>query len=195
MGRSSKVEAARTRARIVETASNLFRASGVDQIAVADIMGALGMTTGAFYRHFPSKGALAAEAVSLAFEQSTAAWQVAAARDKEKPPTRGAARLVKHYLRQNPDSRCPMIAFAAYAASVASDEASRDIYRQKAEALLERFIGPVKTKKRPPSAAERKAMVLFAAMIGTRMLKEAAGDVAWTGGLREAVLEAAKAPV
>lgn len=32
---------------------------------------------------------------------------------------------------------------------------------------------------RPPSAAERDAMLLFAAMIGARMLREAARDEAW----------------
>lgn len=192
MGRSSKEEAARTRARIVETACKLFRDTGVDQISVADVMGALRLTTGGFYKHFDSKEALVAEAVALAFEQSTSAWQAATNGESEEPPTQ-RARLVTFYLRPNPQRRCPMIAFAALAGSADAGEASRETYLQRTEALLESFVGPVRTKKaaRQPSAAERHAMVLFAAMIGARVLKEGAGDAAWVNKIRDAVLDAA----
>lgn len=192
MGRSSKEEAARTRARIVETACKLFRDTGVDQISVANVMGALGLTTGGFYKHFDSKESLVAEAVALAFEQSTSAWQ-AVSRDESEEPMTQMARLVAFYLRPDPQRRCPMIAFAAHAASADAGEASRETYRRKTKALLESFVRPVKPKKaaRSPSAAERHAMVLFAAMIGARVLKEAAGDAAWASRIRDAVLDAA----
>lgn len=192
MGRSSKEEAARTRARIVETASELFRTFGVDQVSVADIMGALGMTTGGFYKHFASKEALVAEAVDLAFERSSSAWGDVAKRGSGKPSAQ-RAKLVRHYLRPNPDRRCPMIAFAAHAASAEPGEASRDIYQERTEALLGSFIDPVGSENagRGSPAAERNAKLLFAAMIGARVLKEAAGDAEWANELRNAVLDAA----
>lgn len=192
MGRSSKEEAARTRARIVETACKLFRDTGVDQISVADVMGELGLTTGGFYKHFDSKEALVSEAVSLAFEQSTSAWQAVSGEEGEEP-TAHMARLVAFYLRPNPQRRCPMIAFSRLAANADDGEESRDTYLERTEALLESFVRPLKTKKaaRSPSAAERHAMVLFAAMIGARVLKEAAGDAAWASRIRDAVLDAA----
>jgi len=192
MGRSSKEEAVRTRARIVETACELFRDRGVDRISVADVMGALGLTTGGFYKHFDSKDALVAEAIALAFEQSTSAWQ-AASRGESEEAMAHLARLVAFYLRPDPQRRCPMIAFSALAANVDAGEESRDTYLQSTEALFESFVRPVKSRKvaRSPSAAERHAMVLFAAMIGARVLKEAAGDAVWASRIRDAVLDAA----
>lgn len=64
MGRSSNEEAQRTRQRIVETASDLFRSKGADHVSLADLTAALGLTTGAFYRHFASKEALLAEPIN-----------------------------------------------------------------------------------------------------------------------------------
>jgi TetR/AcrR family transcriptional repressor of nem operon len=68
--RRSREEAALTRRRIVEAASRLFRARGIDAVSVADVMGSLGLTVGGFYRHFESKEALLAEAIASASEQS-----------------------------------------------------------------------------------------------------------------------------
>lgn len=155
-------------------------------------MGALGLTTGGFYKHFDSKEALVTEAVALAFEQSASAWQ-AVSRGESEEATAHMARLVALYLRPDPQRRCPMIAFAAHVGSADVGEESRDTYLERTEALLESFVRQVKTKKaaRSPSAAERHAMVLFAAMIGARVLKEAAGDAKWARAVRDAVLDAA----
>lgn len=151
-----------------------------------------GLTTGGFYKHFDSKEALVAEAVALAFEQSTSAWQAVRGEESEEPTTH-MARLVAFYLWPNPQRRCPMIAFSALVANADDAQESKDTYLERTEALLESFVRPVKTKKaaRSPSAAERHAMVLFAAMIGARVLKEAAGDAAWASRIRHAVLDAA----
>lgn len=186
MGRSSKEEAARTRRRIVATASKLFRKHGVDQVSVADIMAVLGLTTGAFYRHFPSKEALVAEGFDLAFTQSTKAWQDLLAPDGPDPATPEA--IIAHYLRPDPHQRCPMIAFAAHAAASSRDAPARDIYRHGTEVLLESLTASATSEE-----ARQDVMLLFAAMIGARVLKEAAGDAAWVDELREVVLGAAKA--
>lgn len=192
MGRSSKEEASRNRARIVEVACDLFRARGVDQVSVADIMGALGLTTGGFYKHFASKDALVAEALKLAFTQSSSAWQEVSGHANGGREAHRAA-LLSHYLRPAPVRRCPMIAFASYAASTSAADASRETYREGAEALLDSFVAPVMDADvtQQPSPAERDAMVLFAAMIGARVLKEAAGDATWADPVRDAVLDAA----
>jgi TetR/AcrR family transcriptional regulator, transcriptional repressor for nem operon len=64
--RRSREEKARTRRRIVAAASRLFRARGVQEVSVADVMNAVGLTVGGFYRHFPNKEALVAEAIDAA---------------------------------------------------------------------------------------------------------------------------------
>jgi TetR/AcrR family transcriptional repressor of nem operon len=54
---------ARTRAEIVQQAARLFRLRGYDGTNIDDIMLAAGLTRGAFYAHFASKGDLFAEIV------------------------------------------------------------------------------------------------------------------------------------
>lgn len=58
----SKAQSKENRARVVETASALFREQGYDGVSVADLMAAAGLTHGGFYRHFGSKADLMAEA-------------------------------------------------------------------------------------------------------------------------------------
>jgi TetR/AcrR family transcriptional repressor of nem operon len=66
-------EAARAnRERIVNKASELFRANGFDGVAIGDVMKAAGFTHGGFYNHFVSKDDLAADAVGHAFAQMAA---------------------------------------------------------------------------------------------------------------------------
>jgi TetR/AcrR family transcriptional regulator, transcriptional repressor for nem operon len=68
----TKTQARENRARIVETASNLFRERGYDGVGVADLMAAAGFTHGGFYKHFRSKADLMAEAAASGFSQSLA---------------------------------------------------------------------------------------------------------------------------
>ncbi|EGS9018098.1 helix-turn-helix transcriptional regulator [Salmonella enterica] len=49
---------------IVEKASGLFRAHGIANVSISDIMKAAGMTAGGFYKHFESKESLAREAAN-----------------------------------------------------------------------------------------------------------------------------------
>ena len=57
MGRSSQEKAQENRARILQNASQLFRQHGVENVSIADVMAACGMTVGGFYKHFASKQA------------------------------------------------------------------------------------------------------------------------------------------
>jgi TetR/AcrR family transcriptional repressor of nem operon len=68
----TKKQARENRARIVETASTLFRERGYDGVGVADLMAAAGFTHGGFYKHFRSKADLMAEAAASGFSQATA---------------------------------------------------------------------------------------------------------------------------
>ena len=68
----TKAQAQENRARIVATASTLFRERGYDGVGVADLMAAAGFTHGGFYKHFGSKADLMAEAAASGFSQSAA---------------------------------------------------------------------------------------------------------------------------
>jgi TetR/AcrR family transcriptional repressor of nem operon len=58
----TKAQSQENRARVVETASALFRERGFDGVSVADLMAAAGLTHGGFYKHFGSKADLMTEA-------------------------------------------------------------------------------------------------------------------------------------
>lgn len=70
--KATKTQARESRARIVETASTLFRERGYDGVGVADLMAAAGFTHGGFYKHFGSKADLMTEAAAIGFSQSAA---------------------------------------------------------------------------------------------------------------------------
>ena len=109
------------RAAILTQAGKLFRRHGIDGVAVADITGAAGLTHGAFYGHFASKSALAADACRSSLEQAAANWRQRAAAAKVAGADPIAA-LIDAYLtperRDQPDTSCMLVALAP--------EASRD---------------------------------------------------------------------
>src|SRR6516225_595386 len=66
--RVTRERAAENRARIVATASRLFREKGFDGVGLDAIMKEAGLTHGGFYGHFTCKEDLATEAVAHALE-------------------------------------------------------------------------------------------------------------------------------
>jgi len=73
--RVTKAQAQANRARIVATASTLFRERGYDGVGVADLMAAAGLTHGGFYKHFESKAELMAEAAASGLSQAVASTE------------------------------------------------------------------------------------------------------------------------
>jgi len=68
--RVTREKAAENRAKIVATASRLFREKGFDGVGLDAIMEEAGLTHGGFYRHFRSKDDLATEAVAYGLAAS-----------------------------------------------------------------------------------------------------------------------------
>lgn len=96
--KKSKADTAKTRKRIITTASKVFLAQGLAGTGIADIMAAAGMTQGGFYRHFDSKEQLIAEANSEASDQLLALFEAAT---RGKPPREALATIVAMYLDQS----------------------------------------------------------------------------------------------
>lgn len=78
--KKSKAEAAQTRRRIVQTASEKFRDNGIDAIGLTELMAAAGLTHGGFYRHFESKAHLVAEACTVGMDPLIASCAAAASK-------------------------------------------------------------------------------------------------------------------
>lgn len=193
MGRSSQQKAAENRAKIVETATGLFRERGVDQVSVADVMAANSMTVGGFYKHFDSKEGLVAEAFSLAFEQSLKTWNEVSMHAAGSSEKRSSA-LVQQYLRNKfAKRRCPILAFAPYVTNGAVSAASADAYKAGTKELLDKFLAEARDSDHRAGQAETesKALVLFAAMVGARAIAQSVGNTDWMLAIEAAITNAA----
>lgn len=102
-----------THARLVEVASQQFRAQG-GNISIATLMEELDLTHGGFYRHFASKDELYTEAIAFSFEQ-IAARLLQRAQSEGQPPT--LQRIIERYLTldhcANRAEGCPVAALSA----------------------------------------------------------------------------------
>src|SRR6266516_5800071 len=78
--RKSRIEAAKTRERIVTAAAAEFRQHGIAATGLADLMKAAGLTHGGFYRHFDSKDQLVSEASAAALATTTEQMAAVASR-------------------------------------------------------------------------------------------------------------------
>lgn len=125
-----------TRKRIIEEASRQFREKGVESTSIADVMGALELTVGGFYKHFPSKAALLDEAMGVALTQSAKRLSHATPVQGETD-RRGA--LARMYLtpehRLNVASGCPIAALCNDIAR--ADEETRRGFQQQLLAYMD----------------------------------------------------------
>ena len=71
--RVSREQVAENRHKILEAASRLLRARGLEAVTVAEVMKAAGLTHGGFYGHFKSKDDLIAQALAHALTSNMAA--------------------------------------------------------------------------------------------------------------------------
>lgn len=169
MSRSSRNQAEENRARIVEVASGLFRARGVNAVSVADVMKAAGMTQGGFHRHFENKNTLAAEACPVAFD-SAVVKRLAVAETATADGQDAARALVDYYLTPKaPEAISPMIALAGDAARRQERDALRISYDIGVRRLIDTFANV--------AGADRNDRILkgqFARMVGANMLASSA---------------------
>jgi len=143
-----------SRAAIIAAASKLFRERGVDNVSVAEVMDAAGMTHGGFPRHFGSKLDLVGEALKLAADE--AQDNAAAAGDFEA----FAATYLSRAHRDHPGTGC---VFAALGAEVSRGPAeTRHVLADKIERQIAEFGDT------PQQRA--KAISRWATLIGTMVL-------------------------
>ena len=172
MGRSSKEQSVISRRHIVENASRLFRANGIDNVSISDVMKATGMTSGGFYKHFESKEALAAEAADLAFTDASNNWQKIQTSGQNISASQ--ADIASYYLTPvSGKQRCPIISLGSDIRQ-SDDGDLKACYTKGLKSLLESFI-KAGGSEGLNSASERD-LALFAAMIGASYLNEVIAD-------------------
>lgn len=186
MGRSSREQAALNRERIVAVASGLFRQSGIENVSIADVMKAAGMTPGGFYKHFESKEALVLEAMDDAFKSAVAAW-LNTSPTKKKDNGAGVSNILKYYFKpKTKDRSCPIMAYGHRVSHTREDDDSLpEAYSKGAEALFDTFMQAADGADLP----KEKLQLLFAAMVGANLLASATNGSSWARELQKVVLE------
>lgn len=163
--RVTREKMAENRRRILDAASALFRAKGVEAVSVAEVMKAAGLTHGGFYGHFASKDDLVAKTLAHALV-------VEAAEGLDLRAYVAAYLSPRH--RDNAAGGCPTAGLAAEIRhhTPASRAAIADGFRSQIDRLTEAFPGA-------DGAAKRSGAVgSWAAMIGALILARAVDDPA-----------------
>lgn len=163
----TKAQSQENRARIVETASALFRERGYDGVSVADLMTAAGLTHGGFYKHFGSKADLMAEAA----EHGLAAKM----REYEGVDMRGFVnRYVSREHRDGRDDGCTMAALCGDAAR--QSPAIQATFASGIADMLAAVERGAMAEGADPGAARASAIGLFSQMLGALVLSRACPD-------------------
>jgi TetR/AcrR family transcriptional repressor of nem operon len=185
MGRVSQAQAAQNRERIVGTAARLFRERGMAGVSVADVMAEAGLTHGGFYKHFASKDALVAEAVTLAFAQQAAHLREAVPGDAPPSDSNGTGRraFVDAYLstthRDDPGNGCPTAGFGGDVARAGGGDGTRAAYANGVEGFA-----------RLLSSDDDPDLVTLSTMVGALILSRATAGTDLSDRLLAAAREA-----
>jgi TetR/AcrR family transcriptional repressor of nem operon len=181
----TKAQAQANRARIVETASHLFRERGYDGVGIADLMAAAGFTHGGFYKHFGSKADLMAEAARCGFEQGSA-----------KAERFDAQAFVSDYLsRRHRDDRADGCTVAALSADAARQPAStREVFAAGIEGMLQGLAGGVGAQDGSGRERDLRArrIATIAQVVGALVLSRACPD---DSPLADEILDVCRAAV
>ncbi len=195
MGRSSRQQAEQNRADILKAACRLFREYGVDNVSISDVMAAVGLTAGGFYRHFASKEALVNEVLSTVFSQSRDRWQQTVQTGGQQEHDSLEALIRNYFRKKQPGQTCPILAFAPHVSHQASESQTTDLYGSHTEQLYRHFreiaLLTGNETGAGPAPSEEQILVLFAAMIGTGFLAQSVNDNEWIRRLKDAVLASA----
>jgi TetR/AcrR family transcriptional regulator, transcriptional repressor for nem operon len=184
----SKAQKARTHKRIVAIASRRFREKGLAGSGIAELMKEAGLTVGGFYKHFDSRDALVAEAVSSAF----ADWQRRVDAAAPVGPPVSYAKLIDDYLsdahRKNPGTGC---AFSALAPEIARcDKRTRALTTEHVRNDLDLIAGLLPGKDN--RAARSRAILIFSALVGAMSLARAVSDESLSREILKTVAERLK---
>ncbi|MCC5809041.1 MAG: TetR/AcrR family transcriptional regulator [Ectothiorhodospiraceae bacterium] len=169
--RKSREEAAETRERIVKVAAKLFRERGVEAVGVAELMREAGLTHGGFYKHFPSKEALVAEACRSALIKANDGL-----RHADTPRTHDLEEVLSRYLstahRDHPGSGC---AIAALGSEISRQEGEpRRAIGEGAERMIRMIERLLRDEGLEPDGADARGIV--ACMLGGLLLSRALDD-------------------
>ena len=137
MPRVSKQLAAENKKNIEKMSSHLLRDKGFG-VSVTDLMHAVGLTHGGFYKHFQNKDELIDIACKNTFDQSTAKWEkIIQESDTDKM---ALDTIVERYLSEknleNPSQSCPLSTLTIDVAREENDKPVKQSFDDGIQSLL-----------------------------------------------------------
>lgn len=149
----------RTRRQILDAAATLFTRQGFAGASIDDVMRQAGLTRGAFYAHFASKGELYAEALGHAARTSVARLENIEPRDR-----------VIGYLsdghRRGDDINCPLACLVSDVAQ--QDERVREAYTR----LFAGFVSHCRSDGEDRRRSLQRAVTMIGGMAIARTLDD-----------------------
>lgn len=183
--RVSRAQFQENREKILQAAARLFRERGFDQVGVADVMQAAGLTHGGFYGHFKSKDDLIVQAALEASDAVVERWgKIVEAQGEGALNTFAKAYLGAEHLA-SPGAGCVVAALgpeiarqppAARGALTASLKKVVDLLQRAAPGATE-------------AAKRREALAAYSSWIGALVLARISDDAAFSEEVLEAVGE------
>jgi TetR/AcrR family transcriptional repressor of nem operon len=160
---TSQAEKTLSREKILEIAAERFREDGLTGVSVVEIMQAAGLTHGGFYKHFDSREALVAEALTRALAPA------------EDGGYATYQRFVREYVsrphREMRGRGCPMAALAGEV--VRTEGRTRSVFTdgvRRAIAQVGRLLGGEGKEN------EAQASAVFSTALGALVLSRAVDD-------------------
>jgi TetR/AcrR family transcriptional repressor of nem operon len=174
-----------TREHILNVASKQFRKGGIEAVGLASVMKGAGLTNGAFYAHFKSKEDLVREVLARAFDQQL---QITSEALKHGLTIEEA---IRDYLspkqRDQCETGCPAASLMSEIAR--HSKATRAVFTERMEKVLDLFSHQIKEAN--PKKRHRKAIAIYAQLIGSLQLARVVTDKAESDRILESGIEAA----
>lgn len=164
--RYSEDHKAKTRQRIIDEASHLFRRDGVGATGLQPLMKALGLTHGGFYAHFKSKDELVEIALQHAAEQLQSSAEESLA--SETPLPTFIARYLSTAHRASPGAGCPLPTMSAELGQRGQPSALTDQVIRDRLARIEANL--------PAGTAAGQSVLILSAMVGALLLSRSVQD-------------------
>lgn len=163
----SRERSQQNKEKVIDTAATLVRERGIDGIGIADLMEAVGLTHGGFYRQFNSKDDLIVQAVRRAFESS----HELVLQQMANHPNGAFEGLVRYYVsnahRDATGAGCIVAALASDVARHDSPEL-RKLFEETVIVYIENLISALPGEDR--TAKRRMAWAVLSEMIGAVIL-------------------------
>jgi TetR/AcrR family transcriptional regulator, transcriptional repressor for nem operon len=179
----TRQQAEKNRERVLDVAGRLFREKGFNGIGVDDLMKGAGLTHGGFYANFKSKEELVAKSCERSLAELVEGWSKMAGETKGDPLRAIVARYLSSSHRDDPGNGCVLAALGADVAR--KSPAVRHAVTEGLRPFIELLTRSVSGRSR--AARRKRALAIYASLVGAMVLARAVDDPALSKQILEAV--------